>query len=205
MPEMSGLEATEAIRAHEKSTGRHVPIVALTARAMAGDREQCLAAGMDGYVSKPVRAPELFSTMESVIEGSRSPSALPASEPAHVAAVATAGSSSVDLAALLAGFGGRADLVKQVIDVFVDDTPAMLTQLKTSVRDGDVAKIGAAAHAIKGSVGLFAQGDAYQQARALEVRARAGDRTDAARASEDIEESVTRLVTELRSLREKLQ
>ena len=66
MPEMSGLEATAAIRDAERHTGRHIPIVALTARAMAGDREQCLAAGMDAYVSKPVRADELFSTMEAI-------------------------------------------------------------------------------------------------------------------------------------------
>ena len=67
MPEMGGLEATAAIRETERHTGRHIPIVALTARAMAGDREQCLAVGMDGYVSKPVKADELFSTMEAMI------------------------------------------------------------------------------------------------------------------------------------------
>ena len=72
MPEMSGLEATAAIREAERHTGRHIPIVALTARAMAGDREQCLAAGMDAYVSKPVRAEELFSAIDA-IAGSQTP------------------------------------------------------------------------------------------------------------------------------------
>src|SRR6185436_2991873 len=66
MPEMSGLEATAVIRSQEKDSGKHIPIIALTARAMAGDREQCLAAGMDGYVSKPVRADELFSTIDAL-------------------------------------------------------------------------------------------------------------------------------------------
>ena len=66
MPEMSGLEATAVIREHERTTGRHAPIVALTARAMAGDREQCLAAGMDAYVSKPLRPEELFSAIDAV-------------------------------------------------------------------------------------------------------------------------------------------
>ena len=74
MPEMSGLEATAAIREAERQTGRHIPIVALTARAMAGDREQCLAAGMDAYVSKPVRADELFSAIDA-IAGSPAPAA----------------------------------------------------------------------------------------------------------------------------------
>ena len=72
MPEMSGLEATAAIREAERHTGRHIPIVALTARAMAGDREQCLAAGMDAYVSKPVRAEELFAAIDA-IAGSPAP------------------------------------------------------------------------------------------------------------------------------------
>jgi PAS domain S-box-containing protein len=205
MPEMSGLEATAAIRAHEQGTGRHVPIVALTARATAGDREQCLAAGMDGYVSKPLRAPELFETMDAVIGGSRATSPGPAGERRQDAVTAATVPGSVELNTLLAGFGGRADLVQEVIDVFLDDAPAMLTQLKAAVLAGDLAKIGAAAHAIKGSVALFSQGDAYEHARALERRARSGDGGDAVRAVNDIDESVARLTTELRTLRETLR
>jgi CheY-like chemotaxis protein len=67
MPEMGGFEATEAIRARERETGKHQPIIALTAHAMKGDRERCLAAGMDGYVSKPIRDRELFLTIEQVL------------------------------------------------------------------------------------------------------------------------------------------
>jgi CheY-like chemotaxis protein len=65
MPEMDGLQATAVIREKERSLGTHVPIVAMTAHAMKGDREQCLAAGMDGYITKPVRAQELFEVLKA--------------------------------------------------------------------------------------------------------------------------------------------
>ena len=68
MPEMNGLEATGLIRETEKKTGAHIPIVAMTAHAMKGDKERCLDAGMDGYVSKPINAKELFETIESCLK-----------------------------------------------------------------------------------------------------------------------------------------
>jgi CheY-like chemotaxis protein len=196
MPEMSGLEATAAIRKQEEGTGRHLPIVALTARAMAGDREQCLAAGMDAYVSKPVRAPELFSAIEAVVAGASSMA------PAESSSETTM--RSVDLSALVAGFGGRSDLVTEVIDVFLVDAPVMLTRLRNAVDAADVAELAAAAHALKSSTGLFSQGEAYERARALEMRARSGDGSDAIAACEEIEASVSRLLAELRSIRDKL-
>jgi CheY-like chemotaxis protein len=71
MPEMDGFEATAAIRKGELRTGSHIPIIAMTAHAMAGDRERCLAAGMDGYLAKPIRADDLFSEVEQVLSNSR--------------------------------------------------------------------------------------------------------------------------------------
>ncbi len=201
MPEMSGLEATAAIREAERHTGRHIPIVALTARAMAGDREQCLAAGMDAYVSKPVRAEELFSAIDA-IAGSQTPAAPSPETPAPPADQKTV--SSVERSALLAGFGGRGDLVKQVIDVFLTDAPVMLTRLNQAARAANAADLAAAAHAIKGSAGLFSQGEAYDDARTLELRARGGDISAADRACQDIERSVSRLMAELQSIRDTL-
>jgi len=70
MPELDGLEATAAIREQEKTTGGHLPVVAMTAHAMQSDRQRCLAAGMDGYVSKPININQLVSVVESVLGGS---------------------------------------------------------------------------------------------------------------------------------------
>jgi len=73
MPGMDGFEATAAIRESEKLTGGHIPIVAMTAHALVGDQERCLAAGMDGYVSKPIRTSELFATIERMLSDKRKP------------------------------------------------------------------------------------------------------------------------------------
>jgi CheY-like chemotaxis protein len=67
MPDMDGFEATGIIRTQEKTSGAHLPIIAMTAHAMKGDKERCLAAGMDGYASKPIDAEQLFATIDSVL------------------------------------------------------------------------------------------------------------------------------------------
>jgi two-component system, sensor histidine kinase and response regulator len=70
MPEMDGLEATACLREQEKATGKHIPIIAMTANAMVGDKEQCLQAGMDAYVSKPLSVKDLFATIEGLVPAS---------------------------------------------------------------------------------------------------------------------------------------
>jgi PAS domain S-box-containing protein len=190
MPEMGGLEATALIRERERTTGGHTPIVALTARAMPGDREQCLAAGMDAYVSKPLRPDELFSAMNAVL--ANSPDATPASTPAAADAL--------DRDVLLAGFGGRADLLRQVVGVFLEDAPAMLSRIREALKTGNSADVAAAAHALKGSVGLFSQKEAYDGARRLEQLARKGELAEGAAICAELEASLSRLMTELQSL-----
>ncbi len=190
MPEMSGLEATAVIREHERTTGGHIPIVALTARAMAGDREQCLAAGMDAYVSKPLRASELFATIDS----------LASSEPTATEAPAPRAADGTDADALLANFGGRKELLKQVVDVFIEDTPGMLSRVSDALRSGSGPELAAAAHALKGSIGLFSQGPAYESARRLEYLGRGGDLTDGETVRAQLDESVSTLMSELRAL-----
>ncbi len=190
MPEMSGLEATAVIREHERTTGGHVPIVALTARAMAGDREQCLAAGMDAYLSKPLRKEELFTTIDSLVSHESATTEPSASQAADVA----------DAGALLANFGGRADLLKQVVDVFIEDTPKLLSRISDALRSGNGTEIAAAAHALKGSIGLFSQGPAYEDARRLEYMGRSGELTDAEAVGAQLDESVSTLMSDLRAL-----
>jgi CheY-like chemotaxis protein len=84
MPRLGGYETSRRIRARERGTAAHVPIIALTAQAMKGDREQCLEAGMDGYVSKPLKIAELFAVMHEVLGGRRAPRPGPADGAAPV-------------------------------------------------------------------------------------------------------------------------
>ena len=197
MPVMSGLEATTAIRRHERGTGRHTPILALTASAMPGDREACMAAGMDGYVSKPLRPDELFSTIDHLC--GMAGASEPGSEPA--APSAPPPPRTIDLDALLAGFGGNRRLVNEVVDVFLEDGPKMLERIKTAARAHDAVELASAAHALKGAAGLFSQGAAYESAKRLEHLAKAGDHGAADAACTDVEADVSLLMAELRSLR----
>ena len=118
MPMMSGIEATAAIRARERAGGGHVRIVAMTAHAMAGDRERCLSAGMDGYLSKPIEPQKLFAAVE------QQPAACP-----------------FDAAELLARLCGDTGLMADVIAAFLEDCPARLAAIE---RPGRVACRGAA-------------------------------------------------------------
>jgi PAS domain S-box-containing protein len=197
MPEMSGLEATAAIRQREKATGAHVPIVAMTAHAMDGDRERCLEAGMDGYMSKPLRADELFAVIDDRFASA--PSAAVVSGPGP-----TAVEPALDRPALLAGFSGNRKLLGEVIDVFLVDSPSQMAAIRKAVEQRDGQALAASAHALKGSIGLFEQQDAYQTARGLERAARSGDLTGVQEACTTLEGEMARLRERLGDLRREL-
>ena len=197
MPGMSGLEATAAIRERERATGGHVPIVAMTAHAMAGDRERFLAEGMDGYVSKPLRADELIAAIDQLARGHGE--AAPASG-SH-ASGATQGDPSVNLATLVASVGGNEALAGDLIDVFRADAPALLATVTRSAVSGDRDALAAAAHALKGSVGLFTTGAAYETARRVEHVARDGTQETIDEACARLERDVVQVCADLAELR----
>jgi two-component system, sensor histidine kinase and response regulator len=196
MPGMSGVEATEAIRKAERGSTAHVPIVAMTAHAMTGDRERFLAAGMDGYVSKPLRIDEVLATIDAATRG-QGPAV--ATEPRQVPTA-----TELDVAAILAGLGGDRALLGEVIDVFLADAPLRLAEARAALEKGDAAAIAAQAHTLKSMVGLFTTAEAFAAARELEAIGKQGDLAQAAQASATLEGAVATLEARLRALRAEL-
>src|SRR5262249_35055773 len=131
IPEMDGLEATKAIRGWEKTTGTYTLIVALTAHAMKGDRERCLAAGMDGYTSKPIRIRELEEVIDRLISPLH-PERVPGAESNQEDGV-------IDQVALLAGVDGNRQLLRKLVRLFLADYPQRLVEIKEAIRRGDAA------------------------------------------------------------------
>jgi PAS domain S-box-containing protein len=195
MPELGGLEATQAIRAREHGTRAHVPIIALTAHAMAGDRERCLAAGMDGYLSKPIRPVELLETIGTVIGARVKVDA--ADELVHEL-------DAMDEKTLIESFNGNRMLLREVIDTFVEDCPRMMEEVNAATRAGDPARLQAAAHKLKGAVGLFTAADVFELARKLEGAGRAGDLAGVGELSAAVETGIVRLTSRLEDLRLRL-
>jgi len=189
MPEMDGLDATAAIRAWEKTTGTHTPIMAMTAHAMKGDRERCLAAGMDGYTSKPIRIGELERSITQLVSPSKSAG--------PTVPVGTRGEGVIDRAALLAGVDGNRRLLRDLVRLFLADSPQRLAKIKEAVRRGDAEALRIAAHTLKGSVGNFAAKKAFAAAQRLEIMGRDGDFDKAGEACKALESELARVTEEL--------
>jgi two-component system sensor histidine kinase/response regulator len=189
MPEMGGLAATAAIRERELATGGHVPIVAMTAHAMQGDRQRCLDGGMDGYVAKPIRPQVLFGAIDEArrkaLPRLRGPVASPAQDapPQDV----------LDLASALARVDGDTDLFREVTQLFLETAPASLDQLRTAVGAGDLDKTAQLAHTLKGAVSNFSARQAFEAASNLHAAATQGNLPATKTALAHLEEQLGRL------------
>jgi PAS domain S-box-containing protein len=165
MPEMGGFEATAAIRRREKETGGHLPIIAMTAHALKGDRERCLAAGMDGYVAKPVRAEELRRAIEEAAPGAAGGPA-PADGPE---------AGGFERAEALARAGGDERVLRELARLFLTESPGWLAEMGAAVAAADAVRLQRAAHTLKGAVGIFGARAAAAAAAKLERMGRDHD------------------------------
>jgi|GEM_PF-307112 len=177
MPEMDGWEAAALIRADERRTGRHLPIIALTAHAMAGDRARCLEAGMDGYLPKPIRCAQLWEAMAEVLgpaalapppaEGQPEPND-PGPPTAAPAPARNDAPGVVDWSATLATVGGRQELLREVATAFTQEGPKLAEQLRAACAAAEEERLKFLAHTVKSSLGYFGVQVGVEQALELE-------------------------------------
>ncbi|MCC2669550.1 MAG: domain S-box [Armatimonadetes bacterium] len=167
MPEMGGFEATAAIREYEaRADAGHLPIIAMTAHALKGDRERCLEAGMDGYVTKPLQPQALFDAIEQTHRGTGDPPA-PLAAPGALVSKAPV----LDQQALMERVQGDTELLDELVDLFRDSYPRQLAALRAGAEAGDLPSVTGVAHALKGSVGNFAAQSAFHLIVRLEEAA----------------------------------
>lgn len=180
MPIMDGYEAACAIRAAESGRGgeHHIPIVAMTAHATKGDREQCLAAGMDDYLSKPISSGKLLDILRGFANEKYG---APVPTIGHDAGgVSQEPPILTDKQMLRDAFDRDWDFFKEIVDLFMIDSPRMIDLLRETLKAGDAAAFSRNAHAVKGMARLFQAEEAAMMAQALEERGRNGDLEGAA-------------------------
>jgi two-component system, sensor histidine kinase and response regulator len=188
MPEMDGLAATAAIREHEKIRGTHLPIFAMTAHAMKGDRECCLQAGMDGYITKPVR----FSDIERTVSGLTSPPLTQAKSAVEAA--------SWNKAEALDRVGGDEALLQELCQIFLEESPKLLEKLHLALAAGNTDGVMRAAHSLKGESSYLGAGGTSQAARQLEEMGRSKDLSRASDTLAALEREVASLHLGLKEL-----
>jgi response regulator RpfG family c-di-GMP phosphodiesterase len=170
MPGCDGFQVIEALRQREVATGGHLPVVAMTARAMRSDRERCLQAGMDDYLAKPIAVAELMRVMDRVLAGRAS------TEPAPPARGRP--ETLLDPATLLAACDDDPTLLRELIQVFRADTPGGLARVRDAVDQQDALRLREAAHELRGLLSTFSS-MAGAEAAQLETMG-AGGQLDAA-------------------------
>ncbi|MEO6741593.1 MAG: response regulator [Chthoniobacteraceae bacterium] len=197
MPRMDGIAATASIRQMEAS-GTRVPILALTANVLKGVREECHAAGMCGYLAKPIREHELLAAIESVVPGLCVAPKMTEPPIAQFTPESDGGSQPFDVQALLASVNGsRQTLDGLLVDCRDGDFPELFGQISDALQAGEIRGVQRAAHAIKGVIGVFHAPAAYAAASQLEHSARAGQAALLEPQAEELLRTVSELLTSL--------
>ena len=186
MPILSGYDATRAIRKIEQTTGTHIPIIAMTARAMKGDRESCLEAGMDDYMTKPIQAKLVVEVIRRAI-------------PAPALSRLTHVGPGIDGAIALELVGGDVEALRQIKDLCIIETPQLLDEIERALTHAQPETLAAASHTLRGMYLVFGINEVVTIAGTLEDLAIARDLTGAAVAYEVLRPAAARLLTELRS------
>jgi two-component system sensor histidine kinase/response regulator len=163
MPELDGLEAARLIREREKQTARHVPIVAMTAHALKGDRQRCLDAGMDEYVAKPVRERQLLTALRTVLGDEVPP--VPEERPE---AYAEPESDVIDWDAALKICGGDHGLLRDIAEAFLEEHPRRVDEIRRAIDTADWELLHRASHTIKGSMRYFGARAVFDRAFGIE-------------------------------------
>lgn len=176
MPVMGGFEATRLIRDHETGSTRRTPIIAVTARAMKGDREACLEAGMDGFVPKPIQSERLLEALERLatgmqldvlaqtFSGSQTDAAAPVGTPPE-----KRGSEALDEPALLRLVEGDKKLAGELAALFLNDIVPRMNEITTAVVERDAVRLRTGAHALRGSAATIMANNVSTAAAALET------------------------------------
>jgi CheY-like chemotaxis protein len=193
MPFLGGLEATAQIRQHERETGEHLPIIALTAHAMPEDRERCLAGGMDEYLTKPVRRQELFDVMERILDPAIGPSAFETQpEPDEI----------LDAHTLMSMVDGDRQLLDEMVRLFREDVPRQIERVTSALARNDLVAASRAAHALKGASGQMSARELATVAREVERAVQAGDIAAARMAADNLSHAFDRLMLAFAALGE---
>jgi PAS domain S-box-containing protein len=192
MPEMDGLTATQRIRVAEQGA-RHVPIIALTAQAMRGDRERCLSAGMDGYVTKPFDQELLFAEIERLL-----PSGAPAAEVRATPATKTGAEVPFNRARVLRSLGGDEGLLREILQLFSSEAALMLHAVREACDRGQSEAIRQTAHKLRGALLNIAADEAAAVAATLEEQGRAGDTAGARAGYPNLASGVEQLIEAIR-------
>lgn len=174
MPELNGLDATRLIRDLEAVEGGHIPIIAVTASAMVGDRERCLEAGMDAYLPKPLDEHQLIEMLSTLLFNDRQGAAIGDPSPAPTTLEST-GDAAFSFEAVLRHYRGDRELVSDMAAAYLDEVPDRLVDLRAAVECGNLEALERNAHGLKGSTSYFYATSAVNALQQLQQAGRDGD------------------------------